>query len=596
MDDFIFGPLPPVEERLRKNLASRSGLNHQQARTPFHPQPGQPVTLELTAGPDHFIDRAWVYWSTNGADPGGQAGIADSGQVAAMECSAIEWDTSLWGYVRKFQAQLPGQPAGSVVRYRIAAAGPAQVETLVDGGAFYSYYVDDDPPPAWTQSAVVYQIFVDRFNPGAGRVWQKPDDLSGFFGGTLRGIMEKLDYLSALGVTVLWLSPTFPSPSHHGYDISDYLGVEPRLGTKEDLRELLDAAHHRGMRILLDLVPNHCSSTNPIFQQALADPASPYRDWFIFSHWPDEYACFFGNRLMPKINLRNPAARQYMLDAAVYWLMFGVDGFRVDHAVGPVSDFWADFRRATRAANPDSWTFGEVTDPPDIQLGFSGGLDGCLDFLLAESLRKTFLFGKGDAIELANFLERHDAYFPATFSRPSFIDNHDMNRVLWAAEGDQRRVRLAAMCQFSLPGQPVLYHGTEVGLSQEHDVHETGHGLEESRLPHPWGEAQDTDLLAYFQSLLALRRSETAMRSTQRRTLYADEAVLAYELRPSSDQGQTGLAVALNLATEARSIALAGNWSSLALATSVDCSVVYRRGATKVHLGPLSGVILGETA
>ena len=139
------------------------------------------------------------------------------------------------------------------------------------------------------------------------------------------------------------------------------------------------------------------------FQDAIRNPESPYRDWYTFKHWPDEYESFFGVKELPQVNLRNPAARQSMLDAAAYWLDFGVDGYRVDYALGPTPDFWADFRRVTRSVKPDCWTFGEVVEPSDAQLNFEGGLDGCLDFILMEGLRQCFCLQSVDRQSAGGF-------------------------------------------------------------------------------------------------------------------------------------------------------------------------------------------------
>jgi glycosidase len=157
-----------------------------------------------------------------------------------------------------------------------------------------------------------------------------------------------------------------------------------------------------------------------------------------------------------------------------------------------VPDFWADFRQVTRRVRPDCWTFGEVVEPPAAQIKFAGGLDGCLDFNLMEAFRSSFAYGEWNAERFMSFLSRHEAFFPEDFSRPSFLDNHDMNRFLWAANGDFRRLILAALCQFTLSAPPVIYYGTEVGLSQERDVRQGGYGLpEESRLPMLWGSSPD---------------------------------------------------------------------------------------------------------
>jgi len=153
-------------------------------------------------------------------------------------------------------------------------------------------------------------------------------------------------------------------------------------------------------------------------------------------------------------------------------------------------------------------------------------MDGCLDFGLLEAVRATFAHGVWNAARFAAFLDAHEEFFPASFSRPSFIDNHDMNRFLWSAGGDEARLRLAALCQFTLAQPPVLYYGTEVGLSQDEDIRRAGRGGDKwARLPMLWDDDQDAGLLAFFRSLVELRRS---LDDAPRRTLYADATRFAY--------------------------------------------------------------------
>ncbi len=161
---------------------------------------------------------------------------------------------------------------------------------------------------------MIYQVFVDRFYPGDGREWLNPSSLRGFFGGTLWGVRDKLDYITALGADCIWLSPTWSSPTHHGYDVTDYSRTEPRLGGDEALAALVEAAHARGMRVLLDMVCNHISNKHPIFQEALHDPASPCRAWFNFDDSANGYRSFFGTPSMPQVNVNNAGARAWLLD------------------------------------------------------------------------------------------------------------------------------------------------------------------------------------------------------------------------------------------------------------------------------------------
>jgi cyclomaltodextrinase len=589
MEDFVFGTLATEKLRRAYRHALRSGVTHRAVRFPHDPQPGQPVQLELSLGSGWPFQQAWVYWTADGRDPLGNQGRAEQGQALAMEPAGAEWDVLEWGYVRRLSTTLPGQPPGTVVRYRLSVVDPAGKETFADQGAYYAYYVDDDPLPEWTRDAVVYEIFVDRFSPGGGNSWLNPEGPAGFYGGTLLGITERLDYLADLGVNALWLTPIFPSPSHHGYDATDIFTIEPRFGSQADLRRLLDEAHRKGIRVILDFVANHWSAAHPTFQAARQDHSSPYMSWYNFKDWPAEYETFFGVKSLPQINLREPQARQHLLDAAAYWLDFGVDGYRLDYAIGPTPDFWADFRRVTRQKRPDCWTFAEVVEPSDSQIAFHGLLDGCLDFMLLEALRQTFAFGRWDAAHLAAFLNRHEAFFPGDFSRPSFLDNHDMNRFLWSVQGDMRRLKMAALCQFSLAGPPVIYYGTEVGLSQERDVRQGRRGLpEEARLPMLWDEDQNSELLDYYRNLIHLRRQEPALRWGVRRTLIAEGSQLAYTCRHPEGE----LAAAFNLAAGHERLHLRGNWSSILLATDPACRLKPGPQDAVVDLPPYSGILL----
>ena len=588
MEDFIFGTFSTDESRLAHIQKLRGGVTHAHHRLPRDPMPGQAVQIHLSLGPAYPQNKAWVYWTNDGSDPAGQNGKATSGFAAPLTPVASEWDILMWGYVRHFWGEIPGQEAGTVVRYRVAAGGSGE-EILADDGTYYGFYVDNDPPPPWARDAVIYQIFTDRFysaEPDFPQVEGKPS-LKG--NGTLRGIIEKLDYLAGLGINCLWLTPIFPSPSYHGYDATSFFGINPRLGTKEDFKELIDQAHARAIRVLLDFVPNHWSDQHSTFLEAVKDRNSEFTSWYTFEQWPHEYKSFFHVKTLPQINLRYAPARQHVLDAAKYWLEFGVDGYRVDYCIGPAPDFYADFRRVTRTTKPDSWTFGEAVDPPDSQLTFEGGMDGTLDFMLLEAMRKTFAFGSWSARQFGDFLDRHEAYFPATFSRPSFLDNHDMNRYLWVARNDLRRLKLAALCQFTLAGPPVIYYGTEVGLSQNNDVMQNRRAIhEEARLPMIWGKEQNSDVHKFYKDLIQLRASKPALRRGARQNIIADETILAYRRADESES----LVSVLNLSEQEMTVDLELMGSAICFGTNSKCRIQIEGSRKRVVLPGLSGAVI----
>lgn len=534
--DFVFGTLATDELRLLHHRLARQGVQHADDIAPLDPEPGQPVTLTVHVGQDVAANHVACYYTVDGTEPDGSRGQARHAQVVELRRVGLEWDTLAWGYVARWQGQIPGQPDGTSVRYRIGAWGDDTDEIFADwprlkptveaaAAAFFrgeplppvppaqpetrpvfNYHVDTFRVTDWARQAIIYHVFVDRFHPGAGRDWLTPDNLSGFFGGTLWGVRDQLDYIADLGADCIWLSPTFVSPTHHGYDITDYDHVEPRLGGDDALRALVAAAQARGIRVLLDLVCNHLSHEHPYFQDALNNPASPYRDWFFFDDSDIGYKTFFGVASMPEINLDYPAARAWMIDIGRYWLReFNVDGYRLDHANGPGPGFWSDFRAACRAEKPDCFLFGEIVEAPPLQRAYVGRLDGLLDFHMEDALRKTFGWGTMTEVEFVRFAARHHDYFAADFVMPTFLDNHDMDRFLYVVGNDKDRLRRAAEAQFRQPGPPVIYYGTEVGLGQNAGKYD-GQGLEESRLPMLWGADQDTALLAFYRELIAARR------------------------------------------------------------------------------------------
>lgn len=537
MEDFIFGTLATDELKLVYHRASRRGLQHAYRTEPRDPQPGDAVTIVVDVGPDVAAEHVACYYTLDGSEPEGSRGHAAVGDVIHLEQVGIEWDTFTWGYHSTWQGQLPPQPEGTQVRYKISAWSADGPEVCADWpdvkltiehaanyffnneplpdvgdygdsskGQIFDYQVDSLTPPDWARQAVFYHIFVDRFYPGAGQDWIQISNLRKRFGGTLWGVAEQMDYIAELGATAIWLSPIFPSPTVHGYNATDYYHVAEQLGGDDALREVIKRAHQRGIRVVLDLVCNHVSHLHPIFQEAFEKPDSPYREWFYFDDAQEHgYRTFFGVSAMPQVNLDHPDARDWMLDVARYWLEeFDVDGYRLDHANGPGPGFWADFWSLCKAIKPDSFCFGEVVEPPEVQLQYVGRLDGLLDFHLCEAIRRRFGRQAWDGERFDSFLAQHLDYFPADFVMPTFLDNHDMDRFEFLVEGDEQALRRAAVRQFQLPGPPIIYYGTEVGLEQTLSK-ASAVGLEASRGAMLWGDEQDKDRFEFYRSLIRER-------------------------------------------------------------------------------------------
>jgi len=454
--------------------------------------------------------------------------------------------------------------------------------------------------PDWVRDAVFYQIFPDRFassdrvvKPGPVEPWDTPPTLYGFKGGDLPGVVERLPYLAALGITALYLTPVFASASNHRYHTYDYLQVDPLLGADAALRELLDAAHARGMRVVLDGVFNHTGRGFWPFHHVVENgAASPYRNWFHFDQaaldrgvpilaYPgaenraggppvrDEvrrdgrslqrlgYEAWWDLPALPKVNTDDPAAREFILSVAEQWIRFGADGWRLD-VPEDIDDpaFWAEFRRRVRAINPEAYLVGEIWHvAPDWLKG--DRFDALMNYPLAEAILS--FAGAGHFNEPV--LRAHDQYGPNVhpMDGPAFaarletlmtaydpnvvavqlnlLDSHDSPRFHTLVGGDRASYRLAMLLQATLPGAPCIYYGDEIGLEGGLDP--------DNRRSFPRDEtAWDREVLEYVRASLALRRDEAALRRGSFRVAGATGGGLAFERA----LGEERVAVALNAA------------------------------------------------
>ena len=447
---------------------------------------------------------------------------------------------------------------------------------------------EPSPAPDWFGRGVTYQIFPDRFRrvsmpdvshmPGhrwLHRSWNEqpvflPDEHGqitnrDFFGGSLQGITEKLDYLAGLGVTTLYLNPIFEAASNHRYDTGDYRAIDPLLGTEADFRALCTAAHQRGMRVILDGVFNHTGSNSRYFNAegyypepgAAQSQNSEYYNWYSFHPWPSDYDAWWGVKTLPAVNEAQPAYRDFIFgdqDSVVrHWLRCGADGWRLDVADELPDDFIEEIRRAVKRHGSEKYLLGEVWEDATNKWSYGRrrtyllgkGLDAVMNYPFKDA---TLAFVKGgDARTAAHDIMRICEHYPAPALHVlmNFMSTHDTVRAITAIAGEscegrdrywqsarrltpeqyengRRLMTLAYAMIFTLPGIPSIYYGDEIGMQGYKDPF--------NRAFFDW-ESRETRIRPVLQNLAALRKSCPAFADGTLAVTQAQGGVLCYERR-----------------------------------------------------------------
>ena len=380
----------------------------------------------------------------------------------------------------------------------------------------YAWWSPEEEPPSWAKEAVVYSIFPERFtngdpanDPPDTQSWGARPTPSSFFGGDLQGILDNVDHLAGLGVNCLYLTPIFCSPSNHKYDTADYLRIDPIFGDEQLARELVSACHAKGIRVILDAVFNHCGFLFPPFQDVVRQgAASPYADWFriesfpvVPGHAPNYETFATGAWTMPKLRTDRPEVREYLLGVAEYWTRtLDIDGWRLDVADEVCPAFWREFRRRIRALKPEALIIGEITHEASSWL-YGDMMDGVMNYpwqhLCVEFFADRAMTGREFAAALTGL--KHRCRKSAWAASWNLLDSHDRRRILTACRGDQAALKLATLFQFSTPGAPFIYYGTEVGLPGEEDP--------DCRRCMPWDQSDwDLELYRHYRVLIKMRR------------------------------------------------------------------------------------------
>lgn len=464
--------------------------------------------------------------------------------------------------------------------------------------------------PDFAKGNIIYHVFVDRFNRADGvktkrkyrlhkSFSESPEVVSAdgkyyaddFFGGNFNGIREKLDYLEELGVGIIYLSPIFKAYSNHRYDTGDYLKVDELLGTEDDFKRLLDAAHEKGMKIILDGVFNHSGADSLYFNKfgtydslgAYQSKSSPYYDWYYFKKFPDEYACWWGCDNVPDLNKSNKDYRALVFGkngVVEKWQKLGADGWRLDVVDELPIDFVNLLIKKIKSVNKDALVIGEVWEDASTKVSY-GELR---PYLLGDQLDGTMNYPFMNAI-IAYVRDGDEKFFKDTVQ--SILENypketvyclmnslgtHDTVRIInalsdvrahgWSKthklgyklpdseyEKAKKKLYLASVLQFTLPGIPSIFYGDEAGLQGFDDPI--------NRRPYPWG-SEDKEILAHYKKLGRIRRENRAVFSGGF-NMRDENGLVAYERASGDDE----ILIAVNAGADDTTLLINKEYTSL---------------------------------
>ncbi len=438
--------------------------------------------------------------------------------------------------------------------------------------------------PDWSKGAVIYQLFPDRFHRvgqcdltgklepySIHRRWDDEVDWrptpqglvlnNDFFGGNFRGIIEKMKYIASMGVNILYLNPISKSFSSHRYDTGDYKTPDPMLGTEAEFTELCEAAHERGIKVILDGVYSHTGSNSLYFNKngtfdsvgAYQSKESPYYNWYTFHQYPDKYNSWWDFDTLPTVNKMHPDFIDYIItgeDSVVaHWLKAGADGFRLDVADELPDEFLRLLKKRIRQIKPDALLMGEVWEDASNKQAYGVRrryfVDGTLDSIMNYPFRTAildFVRDRDGGWGLKNTVMSIAENYPpeVLLSNMNLLGTHDTVRILTALVDDfqgsrfeqarrflshgqyataQERLLMASFIQYMLPGSPSLYYGDEAGME--------GHKDPFNRRTYPWGK-ENAALLSHFKRLGQLRKKYEALRLGDIRFRHASDARIGF--------------------------------------------------------------------
>jgi cyclomaltodextrinase / maltogenic alpha-amylase / neopullulanase len=374
--------------------------------------------------------------------------------------------------------------------------------------------------PSWVRDAVFYQIFPERFangdpsnDPPNTQPWGSKPTGGNYFGGDLQGVINRIPYLTDLGINTIYFNPVFWAESNHKYNAKDYLKIDPSFGTNEIFKKLVDACHASNIRVVIDGVFNHVGTAFFAFADVKEKgAASKYASWFnIFSYPVSEpnkpnYEGWWGYGSLPKLMVSNPDVQSYLFEVARYWTGLGVDGWRLDVPNDVPHAFWKEWRKVVRSVNPECYIVGELWQ--DASPWLKGDeFDATMNYRFRDACLGFFANRTMNSEDFQKHLAATRALYPdeSNFAMQNLVDSHDTERFLTMCGGDTAKQKLAAAFQMTYVGAPMVYYGDEVGMEGGKDP--------DCRRTMIWDESKwNVPLRRFYQKLIAMRKKYDVLR------------------------------------------------------------------------------------
>ncbi|MGL5328517.1 MAG: glycoside hydrolase family 13 protein [Peptostreptococcaceae bacterium] len=409
----------------------------------------------------------------------------------------------------------------------------------------YLNNIDVADTPDWVKSTVWYQIFPDRFengdesiNPPNVETWGSEPTSYNFTGGDLQGVINKLDYLKELGINGIYFCPITEASTNHRYDTIDYMKIDKYLGDEETFKKLVQEAHKRDIKIMLDAVFNHIGYYSKQWQDVVQNgDDSKYRDWFYIKDIEKiklpidkidkenlTYEAFAFSPYMPKLNTENPEVIEYLINVGKYWVeKFDIDAWRLDVSNEVDHVFWRRFRQEVKSIKPDVYILGEIWHN-SLPWLMGDQFDAVMNYPLTDAINDYFCKNKIDANKFKYMINDVIVSYPKQINEVAFnlLDSHDTSRILSIAGGNKDKVKLALLFMFTQGGSPCIYYGDEVGIDGEHKS-----GVELHRKCMIWDEnKQDRDMHEFVQSVVELRKENKELREVDNEWVSTDKDVI----------------------------------------------------------------------